>query len=270
MQLHLAPLRRALAGLACASVLAGCEQAAGPGSGDSDLALSFEVPRSSASFSLAPGDSAPAGILTLDSVQVVLARVKLHRADDGEDCAEGADDRCESFTAGPVLVNLPVKGGRVTPFATRPLAGTYDRLDFKIHRPEGNDSSTRAFRAAHGGWPASAAVRIVGKYNTAPFDVFFRTEAQIRQRFDPPLTIGDTTSLGSVGLTVTVDAEKWLVVNGASVDPRSLTSNPRLLAAVEKNIRESFRVKHSRGRSDDQGKGKDDDRERGKSGKKDD
>ena len=233
---------------------AGCDEGVGPGQAN-EVGLSFEVASPSAGLrtSLAVNSAAAASAtLTLDSAQVVLARVRLHREDEKVSC-ESERKGCQWFASGPVLVNLPLKGGKITPFAIRPAAGVYDRLEFKIHRPEGNDSVTQAFRAKYPSWPSTAAIRVMGKYDGQPFDLFFRTEAEIRQEFEPPLVINDTTNLASVGLTVSVDVATWFAGEAGPVDPRALTSSPRLLSQVERNIRESFKARHARGKSDSPG-----------------
>lgn len=255
--------------LALSALAAGCESALEPGN-DGQLSLSFEVPASQravrsegARFSV----SAAAPALEVKAVDLVLARVKLHHAGaDDDDCEKGA--RCESFKTGPVLVSLPIGGGKVTPFATLPPAGSYDALAFHIHKPLGEDSTTREFRTRNPTWPTSAAIRVSGTYDGKPFESYFRTEARIRQRFEQPLVIDAATKAADLGLTVSVDVSKWFVdVNGAVINPAELTSNHRLLAQVEKNIRESFRTRHGKGErhDDDRGnKGKGGDRGKGK------
>ena len=251
--------------LALALVAAGCEEATRPSLDDPQVTLSFQVEGDGLSFSRSPGLSAataPAATLKLDSVQLVLAEIRLSPARDSAKCDGG--NRCGSFKTGPVLVSLPLAGGKITPFATLPPAGTYNALEFKIHRPEGNDSVTRAFRAAHPTWPASAAIRVVGTYDGKRFESFFRTEASIKQAFAQPLVIDAATQLSAVGLTVAVKIDQWFRdAQGGVINPAELTSNQRLLALVEKNIRESFRTRlekkpdqpGDRGKGDDKGKG---------------
>ena len=58
----------------------------------------------------------------------------------------------------------------------------------------------------------------------------------------PPFTVTSAGG-GSLNVTVAVDATRWFTTEaGAPIDPRALTSDPRLLETVERNIRASVRA----------------------------
>lgn len=273
--------RRAAAVLTLGAALSGCEDAFGPGGQTpGQVTLKFEAPTASgfsASISADGEGTAPAAAtVEVKTVQLVLAKIKLDRVHEEEECEDEDRDSCEQFRTGPLLVTLPLTADqKVAPLTARPPAGSYDKLEFKIHRPEGKDSLSRAFFEANPDWPASAAIRVMGTYTPVggaarDFDLPLKLSTKIRQRFSPPLVVDETTDPASLSLTVEVDVKSWFADGrGGVIDPQELLSNPRLLSLLERNIRESFETR--RDEDDDEkksGKGKKEGK--GKDGKKDD
>jgi hypothetical protein len=252
--------------------LAACADATNPSGGNQGpVTLSFTSASSAgASFSRGLSDQAAAADanapteVTVQNVELVLARVRLERAHEESECEDAEHDTaCAQFRSGPVLVALPLNGTAITPFSLAPPPGTYDRIRFKIHRPEGNDSSTQAFIAANPSWPAGASIHLTGTVTsgtgatavTSNFDTYLRTEGDIRQTFDPPLVVGDSVDVAalneSMNVQVAVDVNQWFrTESGALIDPRALTTDARLLERVERNIAASFRAEHGHGRHD--------------------
>jgi len=257
-----------------AMALAACSEDSVSGPNDGQLDLDGRVPLS---FAVAPaagndgdglsvaqdsgGEVVDPASIQFELVQIVLDKIRLARADEEEDgeagvaCAHGGDHcgrfglfrRHRGFTTGPVLIDLPLDGSEVTPFADSIPEGVYDGLFLEVHRPVGHDSATRAFREANPGWPASASIRVKGTYDAGdgngpqPFDIFLRVTALLRQPLDPPLVIEPDTDPSTVGITVTVDVNRWFRGPGGKViDPRALSSDPRMLQWVEHNIWKSF------------------------------
>lgn len=243
----------AAAAVAATILAAACDDAFGPRA-DAGIAVSFTAAAGgAASISPAVGplfsvSAAAERALEIQQVDLVLARVHLGRERRSEKCEEGGAE-CAPVKLGPVLVSLPLSGGSVSPFTALPPPGTYDRIQFQVHRPEGSDAATRAFFTANAGWPENASVRVKGTFDAGdgqgaqPFDVFLRASGRVRQRIDPPLVIGDGTALDALGVTVTVDVNQWFRGrDGSTIDPRALAADRELLAVVERNIRESFRA----------------------------
>lgn len=86
--------------------------------------------------------------LIVNSVQLVLREIELHKAGVASECAEAADDDCEELEIGPDLVDLPLGtpgGARTLNVALQP--GSYDRVELEIHKP--SSSSDAAFIQAH-------------------------------------------------------------------------------------------------------------------------
>jgi hypothetical protein len=225
-----------------AGLLAACSDGSGP-SASSQGTMSFAQSSNSApaSFSAAP-ISVGGQTLTLTQVQVVLSEVELKQAEHSGTCTgEGAG--CEEFEAGPVLVNLPLGGGVITPLSADVAAGSYSEAELKVDVPGEDDAATTAFLAAHPTWPATASVHVVGTFDAGDgagaqaFDVYFAGEAELELAFNPPLVVDAT---GGFNVTVAIDPNAWFVAGGALIDPRALATDPSLQESVFANIDSSF------------------------------
>lgn len=202
--------------------------------------------RSSASFDAA--SAAPTSLvvvsgtdtLQLDSVNVVFARVVLHRAsdtacgDDGHD--DAADQNCAELKTGPILVSLPLTAGAQTLFNVSAPAGTYTGMKLRTQKPNRADSgpNTQTFLAQHPEYE-NRSIRVVGKFRGAPFVWQGDPEAQLEQSFVPALSVTDASGLN---LTAKIDVASWFTApGGALLDPRT-TSYPQ----IANNIKLSFKA----------------------------
>jgi hypothetical protein len=178
--------------------------------------------------------------LQLDSVNVVFARVVLHRAsdtacgDDGHD--DAADQDCAELKDGPILVSLPLSAGAQTLFNVSAPVGTYTGMKLRTHKPNRADSgpNTQAFLAQHPEYE-NRSIRVVGKFRGTPFVWQGDPEAQLEQSFVPSLTVADASGLN---LTARIDVASWFTApGGALLDPRT-TSYPQ----IADNIKLSFKA----------------------------
>lgn len=240
---------RSMTMMAAALSVVACEDGTGPGFGGPSATLSFAVPvQATASSGLFGGPSpvivTDAGGRTLDvqQIQVVVEELELKRAMHAE-CIDD-DDACEEFETGPVLIDLPVGGGVISPFEVPIPADTYDELEFEIDDAE-DDSTSVAFFAQHPSWPELASVRIVGTFDAndgagpQAFDVFLEVSVEIERDLVPPLVVTEATQ--DVNVTIQIDVATWfLSETGELIDPRALTASDNLLERVEDNIENSF------------------------------
>jgi hypothetical protein len=197
---------------------------------------SFDVASAPTSLVVANGNDT----LQIDSVNVVFARVVLHRVsgtacgDDGHD--DAADQDCAELKAGPILVSLPLSAGAQTLFNVPVPVGTYTGMKLRTHKPNRADSgpNTQAFLAAHPEYE-NRSIRVVGKFRGTPFVWQGDPEAQYEQAFVPPLSVTDASGLN---LTLKIDVAKWFTApGGALLDPRT-TSYP----TIANNIKLSFQT----------------------------
>ena len=243
---------RALCAAAGALLLAACSDGSGPGS-TTNASLSFAVgtgaPAAVAAsvrgpqFSSAP-ISAGGQTLTIDQVQVVLSEVELKQAEHSGVCT-GEEAGCEEFEAGPVLVDLPVSGGVISPLTDPVPEGTYSEAELKVDVPSESDAGATAFQTANPTWPTTSSVRVTGTFDAndgagpQPFDVYLDGEAELEMAFNPPMVVaaGDPP----FNVTVAVDVNQWFVASGGSlIDPRALATDSSLLSSVLNNIEHSF------------------------------
>ena len=210
---------------------------------------------------VAAGDST---ILTLGndtiiirSVELVLREIELKRIDVAQ-CPDSSpdSDACEEFETGPVLVALPLGNTTEAAVSISVLPGTYDELEFKIHKPSASDDA--AFLAAHPDFDG-VSIRASGTYSAAGSrsDFVFTTDLDKEQeRFlSPPLVVSEGSS---VNVTIRVDISTWFVNVGgtALVDPATANKGGQNEGLVKNNIEQSIEAFH-----DDDHDGLDDDNE---------
>ncbi len=168
--------------------------------------------------------SPPLGELEISSAKILLKNVKLHQSpsDDGRD-----------ITAGPLAVALALDGSLNTIGLTQIPPGLYDRVKFRLHKPEDTEPiPDPEFRdGASGQLRYSTIVR--GSYNGQPFVYKSRQDAAQEVRFASPLSV---TKDEIVNVTLTVDIASWFAVGGVTLDP----ANPNNAQAIDEAIRASF------------------------------
>ena len=242
--------RRIIRCLLGASLVAACSDGSAP-NGSSQGTLSFTNGSASSpapAASVAPSFSAaPITIggqtLAISQVQVVLSEVELKQMEHSGLC-EGEVPGCEEFSAGPVLIDLPLDGGVVTALSTGVAEGSYSEAELKIDVPSEDDATTAAFLAANRSWPQSASLHVVGTFDAAdgsgaqPFDVYLSGEAELELEFNPPVVVGAS---GGFNVTVAIDPNAWFVAAGGTlIDPRALGTDENLQASVFASIENSF------------------------------
>jgi hypothetical protein len=135
--------------LAVPFLFGACDTVSGPVTDGAVVGLSFAVTSHASAgsagmaYALSADDQAGAA-LVIDRVQMVLAEIELERAGPTGNC-DDYPELCEDFEAGPVLIDLPLDGGIITPFSTVIPEGSYDELEMEIEAPDGSDSVTLAF-----------------------------------------------------------------------------------------------------------------------------
>jgi hypothetical protein len=192
--------------------------------------------------------------LTFEKVEMVLREIELKRADRdvvcGEDDSNSDDDSnddsssssssddCEELEFGPVLIDLPLGGGAAQVFTVEVAAGTYDELEFEIHKPEDDgDADDAAFLAAHPDF-RRISIRVTGTYNGTPFTYTTDLSEEQERALVPPLSLSTATS---TDLTLFVDVDTWFRTSaGTLLDPASANEGGANESVVENNIENSI------------------------------
>jgi hypothetical protein len=191
--------------------------------------------------------------LVISSVEVVLRKVELKRTEaaDTAGCAMSTsgitasdDGQCDGDTgqgdeleAGPALVDLPL-GGIERTFTADVPAGTFDALEFQIHKPSSDgDAADQDFLKAHPDF-AGISIRVKGTFNGADFTYTSDVSVGEELRFDPPVVV---TAGTPASVTIKLDLDGWFRSGGGTLlDPATAAKGAENENLVRDNILRSF------------------------------
>jgi hypothetical protein len=165
--------------------------------------------------------------LVIDQVQLVLREIELKRAETTR----------ESLELGPILLDLPLggAGGAARSFSVQVAPGTYDEVEFEIHKPSHDEDA--AFVQAHPDFDG-VSVMVTGTYNGHGFSYTTDLDAEEEIELSPPLV---TTESAATDLTLFVDLDRWFRDGtGSLVDPESANAGNANESLVENNIRSTL------------------------------
>ena len=200
----------------------------------------------------AAGDStvialAPDTII-IRSAQLVLRKVELKRADVASCDAIMGNGDCEEFETGATLVTLPLGSVVIaTEVTVNAPAGTYNGLEFEIHKPNSTDDAT--FIAANPDF-AAISIRVTGTFvhgtgagAGARSDFTFTSDVDQSEEASlvPPVTVQGGQSLN---VTLRADISGWYLnaTKTALVDPASANKGGANESVVANNIQNSFKA----------------------------
>lgn len=179
--------------------------------------------------------------IILRSVELVLREIELKRVEAaGCDAVVGNDD-CEEFETGTTLVSLPLGTTAIDAVVSvNAPAGMYDKLEFKIHKPE--SSGDAAFISANPNFDG-VSIRVTGTYSQAgtrsDFTYTSDLDASEEVSLSTPLTVSDGVP---ADVTLRVDVSSWFLNVGrtALIDPASANKGQVNEGVVKNNIEGSF------------------------------
>jgi hypothetical protein len=235
--------KHVLAVLGMAAALAACSEGTGPGAART-VSLTFTSGSAAGPLLSRMGamdDTIISGsdVLVITRAQLVLREIELKRGnDDLCHTGEGDDDGCEEFETGPMLVDLPLNGSAETVLTIEADTGTYDEIDFELHKPEDDgEAADSAFIAAHPGFDR-LTIRVEGTWNGTPF--VFTSDVNVEQEneLNPPLVI---TGTSGTNVTLRVDISTWFRNgSGVLVNPDSGNKGGANESVITENIKNSF------------------------------
>ena len=238
-------LKAAALMLAIGSAACG-DEVAGPNGGSSaTVSLSVAVPAAAPTpainFPLDVVFNDGVSTVTLTRVALVLRDVELEKQfDECDDITSSGDDACESFDAGPIILELPMDGTVDNAISVSGVpADTYDELEFKVHKPEDDTPEDLAFIAANPEFDG-VSIRVEGDFDGQAF--LFETDLNEAQEvpLSPPLVVTDGTSLN---VTFSVDVGTWFrALDGSLIDPATANKGQANENLVKDNIRASIDV----------------------------
>jgi len=185
--------------------------------------------------------------IIIRSAELVLRKVELKRSDAVScDSVEGNGD-CEEFETGATLVTLPLGSTAIAQdVAISAPAGTFDGLEFEIHKPSGGDDA--AFIAANPDF-ANISIRVTGTFvhgtgsgagTRSDFTFTSDVDQSEEQILNPPVTVADGQT---INVTLRVDISTWFLNDAktALVDPASANNGGANESIVANNIQNSLR-----------------------------
>lgn len=185
-------------------------------------------------------------VLVLEQVEIVLREIDLEREDDGgpdcDDDVAGAggvdDDDCEEIEIGPLLVDLSPSGGPAHTITVPVPAGTYEEIEFEVHKPDDDTAEDRVFLQAHPDL-RRVSIRVRGTFNGEPFTWITDLNEEQEIELSPPLVVVEG---GSTDLVLTVDVRTWFQDGTRLVDPVTALKGQPNENLVRDNVRRSFRA----------------------------
>jgi hypothetical protein len=176
--------------------------------------------------------------LELTKVEIVLREIELERVEVVDCDVEPEPDGCEKFETGPILVDLPLDGSTSQELSINVDPGTYDEVEFEIHKVSSDGPEDATFRTAHPDF-VNTSIRVQGTYGGEAFT--YETDLDVEQEFDlmPSLVVDETTA--STNVTIRVDVSRWFLdASGVEVNPADANKGGQHESIVKENIKQSI------------------------------
>ena len=186
--------------------------------------------------------------LTLQSVGIVLREIEFKRAEDTRECAAAGEesDACESFEMGPMLLSVPLDGSVKHEISTAIPAGTYDEVEFDIHKVEGEKDA--AFITEHPEFD-KLSIRVTGTFDAAAFTFSSEMDEEQELKLIPPLSVTDGVA---TSVTLSIDVLNWFTnKSGALVNPTDKEQKDVIKENIKRSLK-SFEDKDEDGEDDEQ------------------
>lgn len=155
--------------------------------------------------------------LIITSAELVLREIELRRVGVVQCDTSATTDDCEEFEAGPILLSLPLTAGVQAAANVDVPEGSYDRVEFEIHKPSDDNRADSLFVQANPDF-ADISIRARGTFNGQAFE--FTSDLNVEQELalNPILQI--TGESQPRNITVLVGLDEWFLdATGALVDP---------------------------------------------------
>jgi hypothetical protein len=176
--------------------------------------------------------------LIITSAEVVLREIELKALETADCDVDPEPAGCEDIEFGPVLVDLPLDPGAEQRFEVDLPAGTYQRIDFEVHKVT-NDEEDAAFRAAHPDF-VGLSIRVRGTFNGSAFEYVTDLDVEQELTLSPPLVVDEAVS---TNVTIRVDLATWFRnAAGTLVDPDTGNKGKPNESIIKNNIQKSFQA----------------------------
>lgn len=235
-------------------VISACKDSNGPGSavtlsfGSRNPAVTAVAPMYSVTGAL--GDTIRSGsdVLIVDKVEIVLKQIELEGQEVSDCDVTPKPAGCTDFKSDPLVIDLPLGVGVQQVVAVDVPPGTYDEIEFEVHKLTSGDSRDAALRAQRPDL-VDRSIRVLGKFNGAAFT--YETDLDVEQeiKLAQPLVVSATTP---TNLTIRVTLANWFRTgSGTLVSPASANKGGPNEGLVKENIKNSFKAFEDKDRDGD-------------------
>ncbi len=173
--------------------------------------------------------------LIITSAQIVLREIELKPVESASCDSEPQD--CNDIEFGPVLVDLPLAPGVTRQFQVLVPSGTFDEIEFDIHKVSDDDPADAVFRQQHPEF-IDLSIRVQGTFRGQVF--LYESDLNVEQELDlnPPLVVDQTTS---TNVTIRVNLGEWFRTSGgALIDPATANKGGANENLVNENIKRAI------------------------------
>ncbi len=173
--------------------------------------------------------------LIISRAEIVLREIELKRIE--TTTCESSPSGCDDIELGPILIDLPLNPGAVRQFEVLVESGTFDEIEFEIHKVSGDDPDDAMFRQRHPDF-VDKSIRVRGLFGGQPF--VFESDLDVEQELDltPPLVVDITTA---TNITIRVDLASWFrTSSGSLIDPATANKGGINESVVKENIKRAI------------------------------
>lgn len=162
--------------------------------------------------------------IVLDTVKILLKDIKFRQATGDS----------SNVKVGPMVVHLNLNGTPIEFAAGIVVAGNYDKIKFRLHKPEAGDiiSDTEFIAGPSGELRYSVIVK--GTYNGVPF--IYRSTKTATQEVNLKNYVNLTAEV-KTNVTLSVDVNSWFYKDAVVLDPNNIDNQND----IDNNIKDSFK-----------------------------
>lgn len=162
--------------------------------------------------------------IVLDTVKILLKDIKFRQAT-GDSL---------NVKVGPMVVFLNLNGIPTEFAAGIVMAGNYDKIKFRLHKPEAGDVLTDTEFIAGPGGELRYSVIVKGTYNGVPF--IYKSTKTATQEVNLKNYVNLTAEV-KTNVTLSVDVNSWFYKDGVVLDPNNIANQND----IDNNIKDSFK-----------------------------
>lgn len=175
--------------------------------------------------------------IVLDTVKILLKDIKFRQATGDS----------SNVKVGPMVVHLNLNGNPTEFAAGIVIAGNYDKIKFRLHKPEAGDiiSDTEFIAGTSGELRYSVIIK--GTYNGVPF--IYKSTKTATQEVNLKNYVNLTAEV-KTNVTLSVDANSWFYKDTVVLDPNNIDNQNDIDNYIKDSFKKAFRDANKDGIAD--------------------